>query len=153
MSDPGRKYWNMDIEPLLNTDRIRQRQEEKLPAAIRYCFDNVPFERRRMDKAGVTPGDIRSLEDFRSALPPVGQADFRRVYEEFDLDMDRIWLHLYGKDRMNDLFLLTTTSGPRASRRRTPSSTRRRRRWESSSAGSGGGSGCGPGTSWPSASA
>lgn len=111
MSDWTRKYWNMDVEPLLNTSVVRERQEQKLPAAIRYCYENVPFERRRMDKAKVTPADIRSLDDFKRALAPVGQADFRRVYEEFDLDMDRIWLHLYGKDRMDDLFLLTTTSG------------------------------------------
>ncbi len=107
----ARKYFNMGIEPLLNTRGMRDIQWERLPGAIRYCYENVPFERRRMEKEGVKPQDIRSLDDFQRALKPVGQAEFRQVYEEFHLDMDKVWMHLFGKDRMDDLFLLTTTSG------------------------------------------
>lgn len=107
----GQRYWNMEVEPHLNTSGMRERQWKKLPRAIRYCYENVPFERRRMERAGVKPEDIRTFDDFARALRPVGQSEFRQVFEEFDLDMDRIWLHLYGKDRMDDLFLLTTTSG------------------------------------------
>ncbi len=109
--DPNRKYFDMDIEPMLNTERMRRIQEEKLGYAVRYAYDNVPFERERMDAAGVRPGDIRSLADFARALKPCGQAEFRQVYERFDLDMDRIWPHLFGQDRLDDLYLLTTTSG------------------------------------------
>ena len=109
--DPSKKYWNMDVELLLNTTEIRESQKKMLPRAIRYCYENVPFERRRFDAAGVKPEDIRSFDDFQRALKPVGQAEFRQVFEEFDLDIDKVWLHLFGKDRMDDLFLLTTTSG------------------------------------------
>lgn len=106
-----RKYWNMEVEPLLNTPQMREIQQEKLQHAVRYSYDKVPFERRRMDAANVKPEDIRSLEDFARAVKPVGQAEFRNVYKEFDLDMDKVWLHLFGRERMDDLYLLTTTSG------------------------------------------
>ncbi|MBI5444080.1 MAG: phenylacetate--CoA ligase family protein [Deltaproteobacteria bacterium] len=106
-----RAYFNPEIEPLLNTPKIRELQWEKLQHAIRYAYENVPFDRERMDAAKVKPEDVRSLDDYARALPPAGQAEFRQVFERFELDMDRVWLHLYGKDRVDDLFLLTTTSG------------------------------------------
>lgn len=104
-------YFNPELEPLLNTPQMREIQESKLPHALRYSYENVPFERERMDAAGVKPGDIRSLADLSRALKPVGQPEFREVYERFELDMDKIWLHLFGQDRLDDLYLLTTTSG------------------------------------------
>lgn len=106
-----RPYWNMEIEPLLNTPTMRALQWEKLQYTLRFAYDEVPFDRERMEAAGVTPADIRSLDDFARALRPCGQADFRTVFERFDLDMDKVWLHLFGQRRMDDLYLLTTTSG------------------------------------------
>lgn len=106
-----RPYWNMEVEPRLHTPEMRALQWQKLPYAIRYAYENVPFDRERMDAAGLKPDDVRSLDDFARALPPVGQAEFREVFERFELDMARVWLHLYGRDRLDDLYLLTTTSG------------------------------------------
>jgi phenylacetate-CoA ligase len=110
MSD-DRPYWNMEIEPLLNTPAMRHLQWEKLGHTLRFAYEEVPFDRERMDAAGVHPEDIRSLDDFARALKPCGQADFRAVFERFHLDMNQAWLHLFGKRRMDDLYLLTTTSG------------------------------------------
>jgi len=107
----SRPYWNMEIEPLLNTPALRPLQWEKLQYTLRFAYDEVPFDRERMDAAGVRPEDIRSPDDFARALAPCGQADFRAVFERFDLDMNRVWLHLFGRKRLDDLYLLTTTSG------------------------------------------
>ena len=35
----------MDIEPLLNTPEMRRLQESKLPPALRFFYDHVPFDR------------------------------------------------------------------------------------------------------------
>ncbi len=111
MEQAERKYWDMEIEPLLNTPRMREMQWEKLQQSIRYCYEKVPFDRRRMEKAGVRPEDIRSFDDFARAIPYAGQAEFREVIEESGMDIDKVFGTLLGQERLDDLYLLTTTSG------------------------------------------
>jgi len=106
-----RTYWNMDVEPRLNTAGMRELQLERLQQALRWQYENTPFNRKRFDKAGVKPEDIRSFEDFAAAIPVSGQQEIREVIGEVGLDMDKLMLHLFGEKRMQDLYLLTTTSG------------------------------------------
>lgn len=106
-----RKYFNMEVEPLLNTPVMREIQWEKLQKAIHFFYEKVPFDRRRMDRAGVKPEDIRSFDDFARAIPIISQADFRDAMEEGDLDLPRVYTDLFGEERFKDLFLLTSTSG------------------------------------------
>jgi len=75
-------YFNPDIEPLLNTPLMHEVQWAKLQRAIRFEYEKVPYDRERMDAAGVTPDGIRSLDDFSRAFPPIKQADFRAVFAE-----------------------------------------------------------------------
>ncbi len=111
MHQADRKYWDMEIEPMLNTPRMREIQWEKLQKAIKYCYENVPFDRKRMDKAGVKPEDIRSFTEFARAIPHAGQAEFRDVITEAGMDIDKVFHSLLGKARLDDLYVLTTTSG------------------------------------------
>jgi len=106
-----RQYFNEAIEPLLNTSRIRKIQEDRLRTTLNYCYDNVPFDRERMNKAGVKPADISNFDEFTLAIPPCGQADFRAIFEQVDNDMFKAYEILFGPERMKDLHLLTTTSG------------------------------------------
>ncbi|MHB0979932.1 MAG: (Fe-S)-binding protein [Thermoleophilia bacterium] len=49
-------------------------------AGRRRCvYEKAPYDRGRMEAAGVTPGDIGSPDDFARAIPPIRQADFRTV--------------------------------------------------------------------------
>lgn len=105
------KYFNPKIEPVLITAQMREIQWESLTKAIRFFYDEVPFERMRMDKAGVSPDDIRSFDDFARAVPPIGQADYREAMDEDGLDLPKVYERLFGKKRWDDLFLLTSTSG------------------------------------------
>lgn len=111
MEQKDRKYWNMDIEPKLNTPEIKELQLEKLKTGLRWQYENTPFNRRRFEKQGVKPEDINSFEDFAEAIPVSGQEEIREVIEEVGLDMDKLMRHLFGDKRVNDLYLLTTTSG------------------------------------------
>jgi len=106
-----RTYWNPEIEPKLNTPEMKELQLLRLREALKWQYDNTPFNRRRFEKAGVKPEDIRTFEDFAAVLPVVGQAEIREVIAEVGLDMEKLMLHLFGEKRMNDLYLLTTTSG------------------------------------------
>jgi phenylacetate-CoA ligase len=55
-----RLYWN--------EDRLRGYQERKLRSVIEYAYNFVPYYHEKFKEAGVTPRDIRTLEDL-SKLP------------------------------------------------------------------------------------
>ena len=38
-------------------------QSERLVTMVNYVYDNAPFWRAKFDAAGVTPGDIKGIED------------------------------------------------------------------------------------------
>jgi phenylacetate-CoA ligase len=76
----------MIFEPELETmprERLRALQGERLTRLVRYLDERVPFYRRRLDQAGVAPGDVRSLDDLAS-LPFTRKEDLRETYP-FDL--------------------------------------------------------------------
>src|SRR6476620_1013513 len=52
--------------PRLDTasrDELISIQNEKLSAAVPFLYENSPFYRRRFDRLGLSPGDIRSIDD------------------------------------------------------------------------------------------
>jgi phenylacetate-CoA ligase len=106
-----RRYWNMDIEPLLNTPEMKKIQESKLQDALKWQYENSPFNRKRFEQAGVQPEDIKNFEDFSSAIPVAGQEEVRNIINEVGFDLDKLMLTLFGEKRMKDLYLITTTSG------------------------------------------
>ncbi len=110
MSNDERMYFNMEIESLFGTPKMREIQNSKLQSTLEYFYHHVPFDRKRMDDAGIKPKDIRSFEDLSKALPFAGQEDYRKLFESVDNDMDKAFADIFG-DRMKDLHLLTTTSG------------------------------------------
>ena len=111
MSKTERKYWNMKVEPKLNTPEIKEFQLKRLKKSLVWQYKYTPFNKNRFDKAGVKPDDIQSFEDYAAAIPVVGQEDIRAVIAEVGLDMEKLMRHLFGDKRMDDLYLLTTTSG------------------------------------------
>ena len=110
MTDAQRPYWNMEIEPLLGTQQMRDLQWRKLSEALQWQYANTPMHRERMDQAGLKPADIRSFDDL-ARIPVMGQPEIRDVIGRIGLDMEKLMLHLFGEQRLRDLYLLTTTSG------------------------------------------
>lgn len=70
--------WNEQAE-CENRGQIKQIQLERLQQTVRRAYDNVPFYRRRLDEAGVTPDDIRSLADIQK-IPFTVKNDLRDNY-------------------------------------------------------------------------
>jgi phenylacetate-CoA ligase len=54
-------------------------QLQRLRETAQNAFDNVPLHRRRMQSAGIAPGDIRSLQDV-ARLPFTVKDDLREAY-------------------------------------------------------------------------
>jgi phenylacetate-CoA ligase len=64
----------------LSADELRHLQEARLARLLEHAWARCPFYRRRFDRAGVRPGDIRSLEDLR-ALPVLEKRDIQEQGE------------------------------------------------------------------------
>lgn len=71
-------YFNEEIE-CASLEKIREIQSEKLVKQVKHVWDNVPYYRKKMEKKGVTPEDIKSMEDLHK-LPFLSKADLREAY-------------------------------------------------------------------------
>ena len=72
------RYYQPEIETAPR-ETIRALQSERLIAAVRRIYDRVPFYREKMQQAGVTPDDIRSVDDL-GRLPFSYKQDLRDTY-------------------------------------------------------------------------
>ncbi len=72
------KYFQPGIECASREEIIRI-QNEKIVKQIRRVWDAVPYYRRKMEEKGVTPDDIRSIDDIYK-LPFLSKADLRDAY-------------------------------------------------------------------------
>jgi phenylacetate-CoA ligase len=70
-------YWS----PRLDTaprGELRRIQNTKLAAAVPFLYENSPFYRRRFERLGMTPDDIRTVDD----LPKWPVVDKREMIED-----------------------------------------------------------------------
>jgi phenylacetate-CoA ligase len=58
------KMWRPELETLPR-EEFAKRQLRLFRRQMKYVLENSPFYRRKFEAAGVTPRDIRSLEDVR----------------------------------------------------------------------------------------
>ncbi|MBO7710448.1 MAG: phenylacetate--CoA ligase [Lachnospiraceae bacterium] len=72
------RYYQEEIE-CASREEIRQIQNEKLVKQVKHVWDNVPYYRKKMEEAGVTPDDIKSVDDLHK-LPFLSKADLREAY-------------------------------------------------------------------------
>ncbi len=71
-------YYQPDIETA-SREQILAWQNERLVKQVQHVWDNVPYYRAKMEEKGVTPDDIRSVEDLYK-LPFLSKADLRDAY-------------------------------------------------------------------------
>ena len=67
------KYECMDRE------QLRALQSERLIKTVKTCYEKSPFYRKKMDELGVTPDDIKSIDDI-TKLPFTTKFDLRDEY-------------------------------------------------------------------------
>ena len=60
----------------MDRESMRKLQTERLIATVKRCYEKVPFYRRKMDKMGIKPEDIKSIDDIHR-LPFTTKHDLR----------------------------------------------------------------------------
>ena len=60
-------------------ERLRQLQNERLLQMMSYVYERVPFYKELLDRSGLQPGDIRSVEDL-PRLPFTRKQDLKDHY-------------------------------------------------------------------------
>ena len=63
----------------MDRESMRKLQTERLIATVKRCYEKVPFYRRKMDKMGIKPEDIKSIDDIHR-LPFTTKHDLRDEY-------------------------------------------------------------------------
>jgi len=72
------RYYQPEIETMPR-DQIKALQSERLVKQVKHVWDNVPYYRAKMEAKGITPDDIKGIEDLHK-LPFVTKADLRDAY-------------------------------------------------------------------------
>lgn len=71
-------YYQPEIE-CASREQILAWQNERLVQTVERVYNNVPYYRNLMEKKGVTPADIRSVDDLKK-LPFLTKNDLRDAY-------------------------------------------------------------------------
>ena len=72
------RYYQKDIETA-DRETMRALQTERLIKTVKRVYENVPLYRQKMDEMGVTPDDIKNIDDL-SKLPFSYKQDLRDTY-------------------------------------------------------------------------
>ncbi len=78
MRDMENIIWDKSAE-CMSRDEIRAGQDQNLRTLVKRMYATVPTYREKMQKAGVTPGDIRGVDDI-GLLPFTEKTDLRDNY-------------------------------------------------------------------------
>ncbi|MBQ6773096.1 MAG: phenylacetate--CoA ligase [Synergistaceae bacterium] len=72
------RYFQPEIETMPH-EKIRELQNEKLLKQVHHVWENVPYYKAKMQEKGLTPDDIKSLDDLYK-LPFLTKDDLRKAY-------------------------------------------------------------------------
>ena len=72
------RYFQQEIETA-SREQLKQWQDERLVKQVKHVWENVPYYRKKMEDKGVTPDDIKGIEDLHK-LPFVTKDDLREGY-------------------------------------------------------------------------
>lgn len=71
-------YFQPEIETMPVED-MKKLQSERLVEQVKYVWEHVPYYRNKMEEKGVTPDDIRGIDDLKK-LPFITKDDLREAY-------------------------------------------------------------------------
>jgi len=77
MPSPDSPYWDKALETMDPEEREQKVILPKLQAQLKYAYETSLFYKKKWDKAGVKPADVRSLEDFEQ-IPLVFKEEIRQ---------------------------------------------------------------------------
>ncbi|UEC42833.1 MAG: Phenylacetate-coenzyme A ligase [Methanothrix sp.] len=71
-------FWQPKLETMKRSD-LQDLQMRRLKDTVKRAYERVPFYHQKMKDLGLTPGDLKGLEDARS-LPETRKGDLRENY-------------------------------------------------------------------------
>ncbi len=74
----AKRYYQPEIETM-SVEELKALQSERLVKQVKHVWDNVPYYRKKMEEKGVTPDDIKGIEDLHK-LPFITKDDLRDAY-------------------------------------------------------------------------
>ncbi|MBR7079500.1 MAG: AMP-binding protein, partial [Treponema sp.] len=72
------KYFQKEME-CMGAEELRKLQGKRLAENFRHVYENVPYYRERCKEAGVSPDDIKGLDDI-AKIPFTCKDDLRQTY-------------------------------------------------------------------------
>src|SRR6185436_9538813 len=74
-------YAPYGLEPIekASRDELTALQLQRMQWSLKHAYDNVPATRAKFDRAGVKPGDLKTLADL-ARFPFTSKADLRDNY-------------------------------------------------------------------------
>ena len=108
--NPERPYWNMEIEPLLNTPQMKEIQLAKLKKMLGRLKANAPFYTKMIANSGLDPEKLTGFEEFKEKIALFNKEALRALVVECGGDL------LQALDRImpvsiDDIDYLATTTG------------------------------------------
>ncbi|MBQ9123748.1 MAG: phenylacetate--CoA ligase [Lachnospiraceae bacterium] len=73
-----KRYYQPEIETM-PVEQLKALQSERLVKQVKHVWENVPYYRAKMEEKGVTPEDIKGIEDLHK-LPFLTKDDLRDAY-------------------------------------------------------------------------
>jgi phenylacetate-CoA ligase len=108
--NPDRPYWNMDIEPLLNTPPMKDLQFIKLKKMMGRLKANAPYYTQMMEANQLDPEKLSSFEEYKDKIEIFNKDSLRRLVEECEGSLLKA-LDLTMPVSVNDLDWMGTTTG------------------------------------------
>ena len=109
------EYWSPRLDTA-SRDEIRAIQDDKIAAVAPFLYENSEFYRRRFDRLGLVPSDMRNVDDLVAKWPVVD-----KLRDGRGRGGASALRHLYGHDRrgvgrarLDDVLLLRHAPARRA---------------------------------------
>ena len=84
--DQNRPYWNMDIEPLLNTPEMEKIQFVKLKKMLSQLKANAPFYAKMIEASKCDPDSLSSMDEFKDKIGLFNKENLRTLVMECNGD-------------------------------------------------------------------
>ncbi len=85
--DINRPYWNMEIEPLLNTPEMKKIQFDKLKKMLVRLNAGAPFYASMFARSGLEPEKLKSFEEFKDRVTLFNKEALRNLVMECGGDL------------------------------------------------------------------